>query len=410
MTAVRLPLESGRGLRSAREVLAAAWEWARTRLFNSPANAVVSLLLIVLLAWASFLFLRWMAFEADWGVVRTNRRLLLVGRFPQDQEWRIWPVVYALTALLGWTWGSWGRVTRWAAATMALIGVLVLPTLAGWGGALAFLPAVTLAALVHLVALRLATRPAWRTRVRVASGVGWFLALPLTLALLHVRGGVDPTLWGGLYLNLVVASGAVMGALPLGIALALARTSSFRALRWASTVYVEVMRGLPLPVMLTLSWLALRTFLPSWGGLDEVALVYRVTIAFALFTAAFIAEAVRGGLNSIPRGQREAAAALGLQWWQMTAYVTMPQAIRNSLPALAGEFIGLFMTTTLVAVVGLTDMLQAARGTTEQPDFFGRQKEVLLFVGMLFWVTAFALSRLSARLERALAGKGTRRA
>src|SRR5690606_10086971 len=219
---------------------------------------------------------------------------------------------------------------------------------------------------------------------------GWFLALPLALVLLQVRGGVESALWGGLYLNLVVASGAIIGALPLGILLALARTSSFRALRVTATVYVEVMRGLPLPVMLTLSWLALRAFLPSWGGLDEVALVYRVTIAFALFTAAFIAEAIRGGLNSIPRGQREAASALGLKWWQLTTYVTMPQAVRNSLPALAGEFIGLFMTTTLVAVVVLTDMLAAALGTTEQPDFFGRQKEVLLFVGMLFWVTAFA--------------------
>lgn len=405
-----MPAEVRRDLRHPREALTAAWGWARPRLFSSPANTVVSLLLLAILAWTAVSFLRWMLTEADWGVVRANRRLLLVGRFPQGEEWRIWPVAYALTVLLGWTWGSWGRVSRMAAATLVLIGVLVLPTLAGWGGLRLFLPAVALAAVAYLVALRLAAAPARRSKVRIASVVGWFLVLPLTLVLLQVRGGVDPSLWGGLYLNLVVASGAIIGALPLGIALALARTSSFRALRWAATVYVEVMRGLPLPVMLTLSWLALRTFLPAWGGLDEVALVYRVTIAFAAFTAAFIAEAIRGGLNSVPRGQREAASALGLKWWQLTTYITMPQAIRNSLPALAGEFIGLFMTTTLVAVVGLTDMLAAARGTTEQPAFFGRQKEVLLFVGMLFWVTAFALSRLSARLERALAGKGTRRA
>jgi general L-amino acid transport system permease protein len=246
--------------------------------------------------------------------------------------------------------------------------------------------------------------------VQVLAVVGWALTLPAAQVLLQVGGGVDPSLWGGLYLNLIVATGAIIGALPLGIALALARSSTFRALRVSSTVYIEVMRGLPLPVMLTLSWLALRAFLPDWGGLDEIALVYRVTIAFALFTAAFIAEAVRGGLNAIPRGQREASEALGLSWAKTTAYVTMPQAVRNSLPALAGEFIGLFMTTTLIAVVGLTDMLQAARATTEQPAFFGRQKEVLFFVGMLFWVTAFALSRLSARFERALAGQGTRRA
>jgi len=162
--------------------------------------------------------------------------------------------------------------------------------------------------------------------------------------------------------------------------------------------------------MLTLAWLALRHFLPAWGGLDSVALVYRVTIAFGLFTAAFIAEALRGGLSAISRGQHEAAASMGLNWLQVTTLITMPQAVRNSLPALAGEFIGLFMMTTMVAVVGLTDMLQAARATTEQPEFFGRQKEVLFFVGLLFWVTAFGLSRLASRLERGLRASGTRRA
>ncbi len=406
MTVAGLPLKVDR---TPREALEDAWHWARQRLFSSPGNVVVSALLLAILGWAAFSFARWMFTDADWGVVRANRRLLLVGRFPLGEEWRIWPAVYSIIVLLGWTWGAWGRISRTVAATLVLMGALVLPTLAGWSGLRVVAPALALAVLAYFLAHRLAESPRIRGKARVGSVVGWFMALPLALILLQVRGGVEPALWGGLYLNFVVASGAIIGALPLGIGLALARTSSFRALRVSATVYVEVMRGLPLPVMLTLAWLALRAFLPSWGGLDEVALVYRVTIAFALFTAAFIAEAVRGGLNSIPRGQREAASALGLKWWQLTAYVTMPQAVRNSLPALAGEFIGLFMTTTLIAVVGLTDMLQAARATTEQPAFFGRQKEVLLFVGMLFWVTAFALSRLSARLERALAGKGTRR-
>jgi len=270
-------------------------------------------------------------------------------------------------------------------------------------------PDVLIASVSYLAARRVASRPGMRNTTRRVAAAAWMLVLPAALVLLRVDGGVDPALWGGLYLNLIVASGAIIGALPLGFALALARTSSFRALRISATLYIELMRGLPLPVMLTLSWLALRYFLPSWGGLDAVPLVHRVTIAFALFTAAFIAEALRGGLSAIPRGQREASQALGLSWWQGMLYVTLPQAVRNSLPALAGELIGLFMMTTLVAVVGLTDTLQAARATTEQPEFFGRQKEVLLFVGLLFWVTAFALSRLSARLERALAGTGRQR-
>jgi general L-amino acid transport system permease protein len=150
-------------------------------------------------------------------------------------------------------------------------------------------------------------------------------------------------------------------------------------------------------------------FRPGVWGVDRVDLVYRVIIAFALFTAAFVAEALRGGMSAVPRGQREAAAALGLRDTQALAFVTLPIAVRNAAPALAGEMIGLFMSTTLVSVVGLTDMLQAARATTEQPDFFGRQKEVLLFVGIVFWVSAFALSRLSERVEYALSGTRRRR-
>jgi general L-amino acid transport system permease protein len=391
------------------EARRAALRWAHERLFSSWGNTLLTLVLLAALAWIAWAFGRWLLMDASFDVIRANRRLLLVGRFPLGEEWRIWPVFYGLVIAIGWTWGSWTPATRVAAITLAFIGVLVLPVIAGTSGTMQAAPAFAGGTVAYFVARRWArTRPGQR-QAQVVAGLGWLVLLPSTIVLLQVRGGVDPALWGGLYLNVIVASGATLGALPLGIALALGRTSSFRVLRIASTAYIELMRGLPLPVMLTLAWLALRHFLPAWGGLDSVALVYRVTIAFALFTAAFLAEALRGGLSAIPRGQREAAQALGLNWLQVTSLIVMPQAVRNSLPALAGEFIGLFMMTTMVAVVGLTDMLQAARATTEQPEFFGRQREVLLFVGLLFWVTAFGLSRLSSRLERGLAGSGTRR-
>lgn len=387
-----------------------AWRWLRSRLFNSPANTLVSLVLVAVLAWAGWTFASWLLFRADFEVVRANRRLLLVGRFPLGEEWRIWPVVYGFAAAVMWAWGAWGRVTVPALVAFAVFGALVMPVMAGASGAMQALPACALAALAYLAARRWSRTDRGRQRAQVAAVAMWLVLLPGTIVLLLVDGGVDPGLWGGLYLNVIVASGALIGALPLGILLALGRTSSFRALRAGSTVYIELMRGLPLPVMLTLAWLALRHFLPAWGGLAGVDLVYRVTIAFALFTAAFIAEALRGGLSAIPRGQREAASALGLSGTQSLALIVLPQAVRNALPALAGEFIGLFMMSTMVAVVGLTDMLQAARATTEQPEFFGRQKEVLLVVGLVFWITAFGLSRLSSRLERALSGAGSRRA
>lgn len=408
MTAIGIPVEASGPPRDTRA--AEARRWLRSRLFNSPGNSVVSLLLLSVLGWLGWTFLQWLAFDANFEVIRANRRLLLVGRFPLGEEWRIWPVVYGFAIAVMWSWGAWGRVTRNALVAFAVFGVLVLPVLAGATGLLRLAPALGAAALAYLVAERWARDRRGRTRAQLAAGAMWFALLPSTLLLLLIRGGVEPGLWGGLYLNVIVASGALIGALPFGVLLALGRTSSFRALRVGSTIYIELMRGLPLPVMLTLAWLALRHFLPGWGGLADVDLVYRVTIAFAIFTAAFIAEALRGGLAAIPRGQREAAAALGLGGAQSLALIVLPQAVRNSLPALAGEFIGLFMMSTMVAVVGLTDMLQAARATTEQPEFFGRQKEALLFVGLVFWTTAFALSRLSGRLERALAGTGTRRA
>lgn len=408
MTALGLPSGSTEGTRlpSSDE----AWRWLHSRLFNSTGNTVLSLALLAVLGWVAWTFTSWLVFEANFDVVRANRRLLLVGRFPLGEEWRIWPVLYGFTIAVMWTWGAWGRVTWAALVAFGVFGVLVMPVMAGMSGTFQTLPALGLAALAYLVAHRWSRSGRGQQRAQIVAGLGWLVLLPSTLALLLVRGGVDPGLWGGLYLNVIVASAAVIGALPFGILLALGRTSSFRALRVGSTVYIELMRGLPLPVMLTLAWLALRHFLPAWGGLENVDLVYRVTIAFALFTAAFIAEALRGGLSAIPRGQREAANALGLSGVQSLSLVVLPQAVRNSLPALAGEFIGLFMMSTMVAVVGLTDMLQAARATTEQPEFFGRQKEVLLFVGLMFWMTAFGLSRLSSRLERALSGAGTRRA
>jgi len=393
-----------------RPTSADARRWLHDRLFSSRGNTALSLLLLGALGWFAWTFTSWLVFEANFDVVRANRRLLLVGRFPLGEEWRIWPVFYGFTIVLMWTWGAWGRVTPAALAAFAVFGVLVMPILAGASDLMQTFPAFALAALAYLAAHRWARSGRGQQRAQIVAGLGWLVLLPCTLVLLFVRGGVDPGLWGGLYLNVIVASAAIIGALPFGILLALGRTSSFRALRVSSTIYIELMRGLPLPVMLTLAWLALRHFLPAWGGLEDVDLVYRVTIAFTLFTAAFIAEALRGGLSAIPRGQREAASALGLSGVQSLALVVLPQAVRNSLPALAGEFIGLFMMSTMVAVVGLTDMLQAARATTEQPEFFGRQKEVLLFVGLVFWMTAFGLSRLSSRLERALSGAGTRRA
>lgn len=384
--------------------LAAARDWAHDRLFDTRGNTVLTLVILAVLGALVYTLGRWFILAADWDVVRANRRLLLVGRFPQGEEWRIWPMVLAGTALIGLSWGAWSRIGPRSLIALGIIGALILPLFTGGSGRPLTALALVLGAVAYVTAQRSRGQARWLRWTRRVVIVGWLVSLPASLLLLVIAGGVETTLWGGLYLNVIVAFAAAMGALPLGVLLALGRTSSYRALRLACTMYIELMRGLPLVVMLALAWLALRAFLPAVWGVDRVDLVYRVIIAFALFTAAFVAEALRGGMSAVPRGQREAAAALGLRDTQALVFITLPIAVRNAAPALAGEMIGLFMSTTLVSVVGLTDMLQAARATTEQPDFFGRQKEVLLFVGIVFWVSAFALSRLSERVEHALSG------
>src|SRR5690606_20091872 len=178
---------------------------------------------------------------------------LLVGRFPLGEEWRIWPALYGFAIATMWTWGAWGRVTPAALLAFAIFGVLVMPVMAGMSGTVQLLPALVMAALAYLASHRWSRTTRGRQRAQILAGLGWFVLLPATLVLLFVGGGVDPGLWGGLYLNVIIASAALIGALPFGVLLALGRTSSFRALRVGSTIYIELMRGLPLPVMLTLA-------------------------------------------------------------------------------------------------------------------------------------------------------------
>ena len=245
--------------------------------------------------------------------------------------------------------------------------------------------------------------------------VGWVMTFPLTIFMLLAFDGVDPSLWGGFYLNILLAVVGIVVSFPLGVLLALGRTSSYPVLRLASTAYIELIRGVPLITILLMTWLALPIFLPSIAvpvlapeGLDDMELTYRVMVALVLFSAAYVAEAVRGGLQAVPRGQIEAAQALGMGTFSVLAFIILPQALRAVIPALVGQFISLFKDTSLVFIVGFTDLLKAGRAIAQgQIEFSGQEKEVLLFVALVFWVVAFSMSRLSQRLERTM-GVGER--
>ena len=207
-------------------------------------------------------------------------------------------------------------------------------------------------------------------------------------------------------LTLLLASVSMIACFPLGVLLALGRRSTLPALRVVSIGAIEFFRGIPLVVLVLMSDVALGFFFPR----DLLpGKVVRVIVAFTIFTAAYVAEIVRGGLQSVPRGQTEAAQALGLSPVRITGLIVLPQALRNVIPALVGQFISLFKDTTLVFIIGFLDVLSVADNVTKQPEFRGQGliAETLVFAALLFWVGSYTLSRESQRIERKL-GVGTR--
>ena len=239
----------------------------------------------------------------------------------------------------------------------------------------------------------------------------WFvlfgIALAIAIVLLLTRPvGWDD--WGGIMLNLFLAIAGIALCFPLGVLLALGRRSRLPLLRTLSIAYIELFRGVPLYVLLLLSAIALGFFIPSWA--DPPGLVVRAIVVFTLFTAAYIAEIVRGGLQSLPKGQTEAAQALGLSPVRITFLIVLPQALRNVIPAIVGQFISLFKDTTLAgAAIGFLEAYNVSKAVTAQDEFQGQQlfAESLAFLMLLFWIGCITMSRESQRLERRL-GVGTR--
>ncbi|MFV2039999.1 MAG: amino acid ABC transporter permease, partial [Acidimicrobiales bacterium] len=213
------------------------------------------------------------------------------------------------------------------------------------------------------------------------------------------------TYLGGFSLTLFIAVLTLMFSFPLGVMLALARTSTLPIFRVLSTIYIETVRGVPLITILFFFSTILPLFLPEGMEIKELA---AIIVGYTLFSAAYMAENVRGGLQSIRRGQYEAADALGLNTGQRTGFIVMPQALRVSIPPLVGQAIGTFKETSLVAIIGSFDLLLIANRTIPaQTDFLGVKREGLLFVSVVYWIVAFSMSKYSQRLERKL-GVGER--
>jgi len=234
-------------------------------------------------------------------------------------------------------------------------------------------------------------------------GIGFLVVYPL-LAFWLLHGGlglqeVPTSRWGGLMLTLVIGYVGIAGALPLGILLALGRRSKLPAIKVICVTFIEFWRGVPLITVLFMSSVMLPLFLPEGMNLDKLL---RALVMVIFFEAAYVAEVVRGGLQAIPKGQYEAAAALGLGYWRSTALVILPQALKLVIPGIVNTFIALFKDTSLVIIIGLFDLLNSIKQATTDPKWLGMSTEGYVFAALVYWIFCFSMSRYSMRLERKL--------
>jgi general L-amino acid transport system permease protein len=232
------------------------------------------------------------------------------------------------------------------------------------------------------------------------------IALPIVMfGLVYGVGSIlpltDTRRWGGLLLTIMLTLVGIVASFPLGVLLALGRRSSLPVISAASTLYIEFVRGVPLITVLFMAQLLVPLVNPS---LAELPNVFRAMIAIVLFTAAYLAENIRGGLQSIPHGQEEAAKALGLSSLQITMSITLPQALRAVLPALVGMVISVFKDTSLVTIVGLLDLTGMAQNIVSQTEFIGLRRETLLFITLMYFVISYVIAAVSRRIEASGSG------
>jgi general L-amino acid transport system permease protein len=386
-----------------------ALSWSRRNLFAGPFNTLLTVLSVVLVFVSLRAMLRWALFSANWDPVTYNLRLFMVGQYPQSEVWRIGAIVWLASFFMGVTWGRFGG----SAATFGRAVAIGL-------GLLAFLP-VSREQMSLAVRLWLIANPAlvasgyWAGRTVFHRGrwllLGWVL-FPVAATVLVAGLGratslprVESGLWGGLLLTFILAVVGILASFPIGVLLALGRRSTLPLVRLLCTLFIEIVRGVPLVTILFMASILLPLFLPEQIRIDRVV---RAMLGMTLFASAYMAENVRGGLAAIPSGQYEAAKAVGLNGILTMALIILPQALRTVIPAIVGQFIALFMDTTLAVIVGLLELLAVGKAVVQgNPQWLSRQAEVYLFIAAVFWVFTFSMSFASRRLEATL-GVGKR--
>jgi general L-amino acid transport system permease protein len=384
--------------------------WIQENLFNNWYNSLLTIVSLLVVFWGGKICLQWIFFQADWRPIAQFPILFMVGQYPREQLWRVGVSLAAISFLFGLSWGVWGGLIQSFAVSIAgLLGVAAL---------LPFnIKELTLTLrLILLVDLALIYVGFWLGQKYNVRGrdvfIGWLVAsLAIALALLPgfpnnpILPRVPTSAWGGLLVTFVLAVGGIVLSFPIGILLALGRRSALPVVKVFCTVFIETIRGVPLVTILFMFSLILQVFLPAESRLDRLL---RALMGITIFSAAYMAENVRGGLQAIHPGQIEASKAVGMNNFQITLLIVLPQALRAVIPAIVGQFISLFKDTTLVIILGINELLGIGKAViNSDPEFIQMQIEVYLFVALIFWVFSYAMSAASRQLEASL-GVGER--
>jgi len=386
--------------------------WLRRNLFSSPANTVLTVVTGVIVVWAVFNFLTFVFVDASWAQVWRNLKLFGVFRYPFELLWRPLTCAAVMMGLMGVMSGATGRKSIVSGAFFAFQGfVLLLAVLA-----LLFWPSVRLLWPLVLVA-GIAGYLIGRSFPKTVKLLPWAWAAWLLLGILLLYGVtpgsgllriVPARDWGGFLLTFVLFTG-ILPSFPLGILLALGRASKLPAIKYFCIGFIEIVRGAPLIMWLFIASLLLPLILNV--DANTLPAILRAYVAITLFSAAYMAENVRGGLQAVPWGQTEAARSLGLSGWQTTLLIVLPQALRAVIPAIVGQAIGLFKDTSLVFIIGLFDFFKVADLVSVQPESLlvtgGVKLEVFLLASAVYFFFAYRMSLASRQLEKQL-GVGER--
>lgn len=396
--------------------------WVRQNLFATPLNSAITILTALFLAWAIPPLLDWLFFNAVWSganreaclpvdgeargacwaFIKAKFGQFIYGRYPLDERWRV-----DLTGLLfaiGLVLLAVPKIP--GKGITAYVMLVIFPTVAFfllYGSPSLQATDVAWAALILGGGAALIAWPAFPLKgpVKVVLAIaGPVIVIRAFFGLIGLPE-VETALWGGLLVTLVVAVTGIVASLPLGILLALGRRSKLPIVKVASVVFIEFWRGVPLITVLFMASVMLPLFLPTGVTFDKLL---RALIGVALFSAAYMAETVRGGLQAIPKGQREAADSLGLGYWQGMRLVILPQALKIVIPGIVNSFIALFKDTSLVLIIGLFDVLGIAQLNFQDANWAAPSVPAtgFVFVALVFWIFCFSMSRYSQYMERRL--------